>query len=186
MIEDIIDKCRGGENRVAQRELYEYTYRKLLVCTLRYAKEREEGQWIFNLAMFKIYDSLDGYAKGTNYLAWARNILVRTSIDYLRKNAKNRSMMVPVEIQDDITLSREVNLALDSLETEQIITVIQALPERERLIFSMYEIDGYSHVEIEKHSGIKKNTSKWLLACAKKSLRKSIKGLYRIKKYSNE
>lgn len=172
----IIHACRK-QDQSAQNALYRYTYERLLNCTLRYTKNLEEGQWIFNLAMLKVFKSLDRFdAKDTksSYLAWARDILVKTSIDHLRKNISYKKLLVPTEIKDYDDQQYDLNNALDHLATEAIFALIQALPEKERLIFSMYEIDGFSHLEIEKMTGINKNTSKWLLAKAKKNLRRQL------------
>ena len=50
----------------------------------------------------------------------------------------------------------------------------------------MYEIDGYSHIEISEMIGINKNTSKWLLAKSKKSLRQKLNASYSPKNTINE
>ncbi len=172
-LQNIIRSCRR-QDKSAQNSLYGYTYERLLNCTLRYTKNLEEGQWIFNLAMLKVFNSLDRFEIDSNYLAWARDIIVKTSIDHLRKNIKYQQTLFPTEFKDFNETKYDLNLALDKLETEEIFKLIQALPERERLIFSMYEIDGFTHIEIEKETGIKKNTSKWLLAKAKKNLQQQL------------
>ncbi|MEM9823438.1 MAG: sigma-70 family RNA polymerase sigma factor [Bacteroidota bacterium] len=172
----IIYACRKKEP-AAQNELYRFTYERLLNCTLRYTKSVEEGQWVFNLAMLKVFRHLDRFNltdPKSNYLAWAKDILIKTSIDHLRKNINYRKLLIPTEIKDYNDRQYDLNTALDDLATEAIFALIQTLIERERLIFSMYEIDGFSHRKIEALTEIKSNTSKWLLAKAKKSLRQKL------------
>lgn len=180
-----IKACRE-RNRKAQQVLYEFTYTHLLNSALRYTKDKEEAHWVFNMAMLKVFKSLDNYKDGSNYLAWAHTIIINTSIDTIRKNSKHKETLIPVDFKDFNNDKYEINSALDKLETEKIISLIQELPEKERLIFSMYEIDGYSHVEIEEMTGIKKNTSKWLLAKSKKMLKEKLFSNYKIKSYINE
>lgn len=179
-----IKGCLDGDSR-CQEALYKYTYEELLHCTLRYAKGLEEGQWIFNLAMLKVYEGLSRFESGTNYLAWASTIVVRTAINHLRQNSRQRNEY-QLEQDPPNTSDWDVNEALSRLESEQILSLVQALPERERLIFSMYEIDGFKHTEIAEEIGINQNTSRWLLAKAKKTLRKSIQKLYHLKPCTNE
>jgi len=50
----------------------------------------------------------------------------------------------------------------------------------------MYEIEGYKHAEIEKETKINQNTSKWLLAKAKKSLQFMINNSFNLKNHKNE
>ena len=164
--------------RSAQEELYHYTYQNLLNCVLIYSKDKSDANWLFNVGMLNIYKSLDRYAVKTDYLAWASVILRRTAIDHYRKNKKHQENLAPVDIDDYTNQHQDLNAILEQIDTEIIMTAIQALPEKQRLIFSMYEIDGFSHVDIEKEVGIKKNTSKWLLSKAKASLKESLSQYY--------
>ncbi len=174
------------QDRPAQEKLYNHTYGHLLGVALRYTKDREEAQWIFNLAMLKIFRSLSKYTPGTNYMAWARTIIVTTSIDHFRKSSKHSKLLVPVDFSEDDGKGQVLNEALDKIATEKILELIQGLEERERMIFSMYEIDGYKHREIEEMTGIKSNTSKWLLAQAKKKLRSKASFLLNNNTYTHE
>ena len=184
-LNDIIRDCMK-QDRPAQEKLYNHTYGHLLGVALRYTRDREEAEWIFNLAMLKVFKSLNKYASGTNYLAWARTIIVTTSIDHFRKSKKHKELLSPVDFSEDERNGQVLNDALDKIATEDIIRLIQGLDEKERMIFSMYEIDGYKHREIEKMTGIKSNTSKWLLAQAKKKLRSKASFLLNNNTYTHE
>ena len=95
-------------------------------------------------------------------------------------------MVVPIEASNQNIPGDDINNVLSQLETEAIIGLVQSLPDKERLVFSLYEIDGYSHVDIEKECNINQNTSKWLLAKAKKELRKKVSEMYQLKRSANE
>lgn len=168
-VDHIISECLIPE-RKGQRLLYEYTFSNLATAVALYTKDKSERDWVFNLGMLKVYNSLTNYKKGTNYLGWARTILVRSAIDHIRKNKTYQGLLAPVEVENDDTIATTTNDALSKMETDDLVKVIQSLPENERMIFTMYEIEGYTHVEIEQLTGVKKNTSKWLLSKARKSL----------------
>jgi RNA polymerase sigma-70 factor (ECF subfamily) len=55
------------------------------------------------------------------------------------------------------------------------------LPDVLRLVFNMYEIEGYSHNEIGEVLGIPPSTSRTYLARAKKQLREKVQDLNQIK-----
>lgn len=184
-INSVLKECRKSCPK-AQEELYKYTYEKIISTALRYTKSREESKWVFNMAMLKVYKNLDKFTIGTNYLGWANNILVKTCIDNYRSNSKHKQHIAPLDFHDDKKASHIVNNALSELEAEKIIELIQTLGENERIVFSLYEIEGYKHREIEDITGINMNTSKWLLSKAKKELRKKINRLYDLKMYVNE
>ena len=57
---------------------------------------------------------------------------------------------------------------------EFLLKIIQELPDRYRLIFNLYVVDGYSHKEIAKMLEINEGTSKSNLARAKMILKEKI------------
>ena len=176
----ILQKCIDSD-RVAQHKLYDYTYSNLITAVALYTKDKTQQDWVFNLGMLKVFSSLQNYELGTNYLGWARTILVRSAIDHIRKNKKHNDLLSPVEMDEREVNVSELNEAMNTLENEALITLIQSIPENERLIFTMYEIEGYTHVEIEKMTSINKNTSKWLLAKARKSLQNNATKFFDLK-----
>jgi len=120
--------------------------------------------------MLKVYKNVKKFKIGTNYLGWANDILIKTSIDNIRSNSRHSKVMAPVESNIIEANNSELNQALNDLATEQIFELIQKLDDNERLVFSMYVIDGYKHREIEEQTGINANTSKWLLSNDRKGI----------------
>lgn len=179
-LDTVLERC-GKQDRRAQEQLYNFTYSKLIGTALRYNKSREDANWVFNLAMLKVYKNVKKFKIGTNYLGWANDILIKTSIDNIRSNNRHSKVMAPVESSMIEANNAELNQALNDLATEQIFELIQKLSNNERLVFSMYVIDGFKHREIEEQTGIKANTSKWLLSKAKLELQKQINKLNQIK-----
>lgn len=175
-LQDIIQKCIRRE-RQAQQQLYSYTYQKVSTAVAVYAKDNSERDWIFNLGMMRVFTSLESYKPLTNYLGWARTLLVRAAIDHYRSQKKHKDNLTAIEVQDYNVSSKDFEEMMLALEAEDIIKILQQLPEKERLVFSMNELDGYTHKEIQELAGINSNTSKWLLSKAKKSLKSMIENL---------
>lgn len=171
------------EDRKSQQQLYTYCFTNLSTAVALYSKDLSETEWVFNIGMLKVFKNLENYTKGTNFLGWARTILVRTAIDVYRQQKKQNQTLVPLDINESSDSAQEVNMALNALRTEDIIKLIQRLPDNERIIFTMFEIEGYSHMDIEKTIGIKKNTSKWLLSKARKTLKELIVNSPNLKDY---
>ena len=169
-------------NRAAQKALYEFTYEKLMNVPLRYINSLEDANWHFNLAMLNVYESLKNFSMKRDYIPWARVIIIRSTINQLRQNNKFKSAVSVVDIDflEDHSAS-ELNNALNQLQYNDILTMLRTLPEKQRIIFSLHEIDEMTHEEIENLTGIKLNTSKWLLAKAKKNMQNK---LHNLKVYS--
>lgn len=170
----IISNCIKGE-RAAQKELYEYTYTSLKNIIGLYLKDNTQHDWIFNIAMLKIYNSLPHLAKDSNYLGFARTIIVRTTIDHYRSTINSRLVMVSKEMLEESNyVNPEMNEILNQIQTEDIIHLLYQLPENERMVFNLYELEGYSHKEIETLFGINQNTSKWLLTKARLNMKTKV------------
>jgi len=68
---------------------------------------------------------------------------------------------VSVEIEDDIGI-------------DYLLKIIQELPDRYRLVFNLYVLDGYSHKEVADMLKITTGTSKSNLARARSILKEKI------------
>ena len=74
--------------------------------------------------------------------------------------------------------STEIEADEVRLPLHKLLSTIQQLPSRYRLIFNLYEMDGYTHKEIAKHLNISEGTSKSNLHRAKLILKEKIKCIH--------
>lgn len=181
MLEEIIEKCIR-EDRLAQKQLYERYYGKLMVVCRRYAANHDEAVDIFNSGFLKIFNNLRKFqaAKEHNFDAWARRIMVNTAIDYYRSEIKHQS----VELEHGLYLEQKNNI-IENLSADEILVLINKLPNAYRTAFNMFVLDGFTHQEISKTLGITEGTSKSNLAKARGKLIEMIQGLNQEKKTIN-
>lgn len=157
--------------------LYKHFYGYAMSIALRYSNSRDDACEIVNDSFMKVFDKLPQYSPENSFKGWFRRILINTSIDYYRKNVKYFAVMnidkADAEISDpDI---------IDRLSTQDILGILRDLPEILRIVFNMYEIEGFSHNEIGDELGIPSSTSRTYLARAKKLLREKIQELNEIR-----
>jgi RNA polymerase sigma-70 factor (ECF subfamily) len=74
-------------------------------------------------------------------------------------------------VETNINLSTTEDL---SLEEDDILKLIQNMPNGYRMVFNMYAIEGYSHQEIALMLKISEGTSKSQLARARQYLQREI------------
>ena len=165
----LIEGCRV-QHPMAQAYLYRRYFGQLLVITYRYAKDRQEAIGILNEAFLKIFQSIHRYEPTALLRTWMRTIVVRTALNHLR--GKVEFVEMPDEIVSDTPLSNEALLELDAA---YILDAIQQLPDATRMVFNLYEIEGYRHAEIAELLNISVGTSKWHLSEAKNRLRNILK-----------
>jgi len=73
----------------------------------------------------------------------------------------------------------ESSKAISNLTLEELTKLIQKLPHGYRMIFNLYEIDGYSHKEIAEKLNISVGTSKSQLYKAKSILKKKLEAIFK-------
>ncbi len=157
------------KDRTAQKQFYDFIYENLFHIPNRYNKTKRLAEEIFNDAMLKIFESLNKQKKIDNALAWSSKIIFNTTIDSLRKEIK---MSERFSYPDELPITESsMNNALDHLAIEELFECIQTLDRNQLAVFSLYEIDGYSHKEISELINISVSNSKYLLHMAKKELR---------------
>ena len=86
---------------------------------------------------------------------------------YRKKNVLN---VVTDEYPDKV----EVTVEEESISLKYLLKLIQELPERYRLVFNLYVLDGYSHKEIAALLHISIGTSKSNLSRARMNLKEKI------------
>jgi len=172
----LIQEAKDG-NPKALEMLYKHFYGYAMSISLRYSNSREEACEIVNDSFMKTFDRLNQYTESNSFKAWFRRIVINTSIDYYRKNVKHYAVM---DIEKASAETYDPNI-IDELSKEDILATLRELPEVMRMIFNMYEIEGYSHNEIGETLDIPASTSRTYLARAKQRLRDKITELNRIK-----
>lgn len=163
LIEGVICK-----NPVHQKKLFEKYYGLMFTICCRYASDRDEAKDFLQDGFVKIFRNIKKFDNEAHLVSWMKTVMINNSIDIFRKNSKFIKTEDEIEYVTDSTIPN----VYSDLECEYIMKAIQKLPEGYRLVFNLYEIEGYSHKEVGEKLGINENTSKSQLHWAKKYLRK--------------
>lgn len=180
----LIDRCRQND-RKAQSALYEKCYESLMRICARYCANRDDAVALLNEGFLKILLSLNQYDEQRNWQAWANTIMLRTAIDRYRRETKQREHTTYLNHDEQLERA-ELNSAqaqvIDQLSAEEVRQLIFQLPQNERMVFTLFEWEGYAHAEIAEELGISTRSSKRYLASAKILLRQKIDHLGNLKK----
>lgn len=160
----LIKSCKKGD-RQAQQQLYERYAPKMLGVCRRYIKDFDAAEDVLVQAMFKVLTKLDKYSGTGNFEGWIRRITVNESLMYLRKQNLKMTNELPIhEASTDWSI-------LEYIQAEDILKILEQLPDGYRTIFNLFVVEGYKHREIAEKLGISINTSKSQLILAKKRLK---------------
>lgn len=167
-LKKVINLCEKG-NVLYQEILYKdfYSY-AMSICRL-YTYSENDAVSILNDSFLKVYSSIEKkkYNRTIPFKNWLRRIIINTAIDSYRKNSKH---LYQLEIDEAVNIKTNDNI-IDELTVKDIINMLDQLPEAHRIVFNLYEIQGYDHREISEKLNISKSTSRVFLTRAKKKLR---------------
>ena len=169
-LRQVIEACKRQE-WAAQKELYLLYADEMMSISIRYTKDHASAKdlvqetFITGLKKIEQFDESRGTIGG-----WLRKILINKSYAQYRKNKK---MLFEGEeiLLDQVSIETS---AIESLEAEDILKLLDKLPEGCSMIFNLKVVEGYSHVEIGEMLGISQGTSRSQLSRAKKLLRDMI------------
>lgn len=142
----------------------------LAICR-RYCKDIHEAEDVLITAFTKVFANLKHFKSEGSFEGWIRRIIVNECISFLRSRKK------VVFIEEELFVDDGLNSIEIQFSAEQILYLIDNLPEGYKMIFNLYAIEGFKHQEIASMLGISEGTSKSQLSHARKILKEQISKL---------
>jgi len=168
-VKHIIQGCIDGD-QLHQTALFNYLYPKLFKISYPYTYDEAFTKDIVQLGFIKIFNNIHKYSFNHSLDGWARKIIINTTLDELRRN-KHIKNSINIE---NINLPIKEN-KYDETRLNIIHKAIETLPPGYKKVFTLYEIENYSHKEISQMLNICEGASKSNLFKAKAKLRNIIK-----------
>lgn len=166
-LEELITNCKKGQ-RKAQEELYRRYSGVLFGMCLKYSRNKIEAEDNLHDSFMTIFEKVGQFNHKGSFEGWMKRITVNTVMQKYRREQYLKVVNENMGEQEDI----EENLPDISLDT--LLKYVQELPNKYRLTFNLYVLDGYSHREISELLGTSTGTSKSNLARARMILREKI------------
>jgi len=170
--EDLHQLIRGciKLDRKCQKLLYKAFYGFSMGICLRYAGNRDEAAEVMNQGFFKVFTHIESYDQTRPFKAWLGKIMMNASIDFYRANLK----MAYTEDLDSAEHLTDGDLVDKNLNYEDLLRMVQQLPQAYRTVFNLFAIEGYTHEEIGVMLNINAGTSKSNLHKARQKLKQMI------------
>jgi len=174
----LIKGCQNADPK-AQRMLLE-TYSGLLFSVaLRYSVDRSEAKDILQESWINIFNGILKYRSEGKLEGWMTRIVINVALRKKQNFHKKNAVYVET-FYDEIS---EDPRALDQLQYDDLLRLVNQLPDVSREVFKMASIDGLKHKEIGRILGIEESTSRTHLTRAKNRLRKLIDQLEKEETY---
>lgn len=171
---DLLQACQQHDVR-AQTALYDRYKGRLMGLCRRYARSQPEAEDMFHEGFIRIFQQLHTLEQADKLLPWMKRVMVNTAINVYHKNHKQQAESELDEAWERASPGHTDTLS--RINTEELLKVIEQLPDGYRMVFNLYVIDGYNHIEIARLMGIAEGTSKSQLARAKNLLKTRLKTL---------
>jgi RNA polymerase sigma-70 factor (ECF subfamily) len=151
-----LQQCKNHDPK-SQRELYDLLKAKVMGICRRYTNRIEKAEDVFQETFIRVFQNITQVSDEKHIEQWVYRITVNTAIRYYHKN-KNHSIIKDVNghhFNDD-----EYQTILSQFTGEMLLNAINQLPEGYRMVFNLYEVEGYSHAEIGELLEISEATSR--------------------------
>jgi len=165
---EAIRGCAVG-NQSSQRALFMEYSEELLTTCIRYMGNEDEAKDVLQDSFMRIFRFADKYNhEGGNLKGWMKTICIRVALRQIEKNKRIASM-------DELKCIPAVNpIAIQNLDTEELYNIIDELPKRQRTVFNLYVVEGYSHREIGNFLNVDETCSRTILSRTKKVLKQKM------------
>lgn len=154
-IEELITKCIKND-REAQNELFRRYKDSLFLLSLKYCRNKVDAEDNLHDAFITIFQKIKTYKNKGSFEGWIKRITIYKAID-----SSKAKRALPIEINNNI-LKEDTTIDEDLLDLhlDTLLKLIQELPDQYRLVFNLYQMDGFSHKEVAKMLNISESTSK--------------------------
>lgn len=166
-LDQIIKDCQADKIK-AQEQLYRLLAPKLFAACLKYSRNYADAEDNLQDGFLIIFKKIGQYQFKGSFEGWAKRVMVNNILQ------KYRSESVFELVNENFPEEEEVEIEAESVSMDFLVSIIQELPDRYRMVFNLYVIDGYSHKDIADMMGITTGTSKSNLARARMILKEKI------------
>lgn len=164
-IQQLLFDCLAKKEK-ARRKLYELYVDRLYHTTHRITNNHHDTQDVLQQAFVKVFHKLETYnAKYGTVFNWMCRICINEAISHLRKRK-----LTFLEVANQIPIANNESNALDHLSVDYIAIAIEGLSDAQCVIFTLYEVEGFSHDEIAIQLSISTSTCRSYLSRAKSKL----------------
>lgn len=145
----IILGCKSGDQRSYRALVDTYSSMLMGIC-VRYMNNQMEAKDALQETYIRIFKSISNIDETGNFEGWMRRIAVNECLKLINKRITFQDLD-----QEQSSFDNIKPVQIDhNLEAQDLLKVIDQLPEHYKVIFNLYEIEGYSHKEISTMVGI--------------------------------
>ena len=166
-IQQLVEDCKKNKPK-AQAQVYQLYAGKLYTACYKYSRNKQEAEDNLHDGFITIFNKIQQFQNKGSFEGWMKRIVINTTLAKYRK--EKVFQLVTEEIEDEV----QVEIEESEIKIDDLLQLIQELPDRYRLVFNLYVLDGFSHKEIAEMLNISDGTSKSNLSRARMILKNKL------------
>ena len=168
-VKHIVERCQQGD-REAFGLLYTAAYDRLRSVCRRYVTDESTVDDLLHDSFLLIFSKINSLKDASKAEAWMQKVTQNLSLMYLEHHKQQPTVSLD-ELNEPLTETAPATMAITY---DEIMNLVDALPNSYRQVFRLSVLDGLSHQEIAALLNIEPHTSSAHLVKAKKKLRQSL------------
>jgi RNA polymerase sigma-70 factor (ECF subfamily) len=173
--QETIECIRNGD-RTAFRKLVTMYQQPAYRLAFRILGNEEEARDAVQESFIKIWQKIGSFDTSKEFIPWMYRILANTSIDRLRKI--QRHAMIPIDLISQKLETMQQYDSTTSADNHELAILIKGiadmLPEKQKLVFILRDIEGMASGEVESITELTETSVKSNLYHARKKVRERL------------
>jgi len=168
---ELVERVRRGDGRAFDTLVTGYMRRAFSVA-FRLLGQKEDAEDLVQDTFIVVLQRIDTFQPGRPFAPWFFRILVNRGLNARKARALRTVDPIPESISSSAP-SPEHEAERAELR-DRLRAAMARLPERQRLVVDLYELEGFSGAEIAEILEISDGTVRWHLHEARKALRDAL------------
>ncbi|HST57681.1 MAG TPA: sigma-70 family RNA polymerase sigma factor [Longimicrobium sp.] len=167
----LVERVRRGEPAAFDSLVSQYMRRAFAVA-YRLLGNREDAEDLVQETFLTVLRKIDTFERGRAFSPWFFRILVNRGLNARKSRALRTTDLLP---EDAASGGASPERAAERAELRgRLRTAMDGLPERQRVVVELFELEGFSGAEIAEILEISDGTVRWHLHEARKTLRQAL------------
>lgn len=162
-------------SQTAFHQLYQMHHRQIYALCWRMLADKDSAEDVCQEVFVVLWQKINNFRGESKFSTWLHSVASNVVLSHLRKQKNWLQRVFSIEEQVSHSLPDEAAVPLDDItEREELDKHIAKLPERARLVFVLFAVEGYRHEEIANMLNMAVGSSKSQYHRAKSLLKASL------------
>jgi len=160
-------------SQTAFYQLYQLHHRRIYALCWRMLADKDSAEDVCQEVFVVLWQKINNFREESKFSTWLHSVASNVVLGHLRKQKNWLQRVFSIEDQGENTQALERTVPLeDSSGLDDLDKHIAKLPERARLVFVLFAVEGYRHEEIANMLNMAVGSSKSQYHRAKSLLQK--------------